>query len=180
MHKFMHPNWQQFIHTVDAGSEGGSANPDPDNNSANPDPDNNSDTDLQAKYENAIKHSREWEKRAKANKNAVEELEKLKTQQEQLEQRAAQADKLQAQIDEMKATLEMRVLKNKISEETRIPADLIPDGSEKAMRAYVDKFTAWQKSQPKLPTSDQSTTPKHSQKDADMRSMLSSLFGTNN
>ena len=34
--------------------------------------------DWKAKYEAAIKHSREWESRAKANKDAADELDKLK------------------------------------------------------------------------------------------------------
>lgn len=38
------------------------------------------DTDWEAKYREAIGHSREWEKRAKANSGAADELEKLRQQ----------------------------------------------------------------------------------------------------
>ena len=36
------------------------------------------DIDYKAKYEEAIAHSREWEKRAKANKTAADELERAR------------------------------------------------------------------------------------------------------
>ena len=48
--------------------------------------------DYKAKYEEAIGHSRDWEKRAKANKEAADELQQLKDAQKTAEQK--QADRI--------------------------------------------------------------------------------------
>jgi hypothetical protein len=72
-------------------------------------------TDWEAKYREAIGHSREWEKRAKANSGATEELEKLKaanmTEQEKAVAaaekagRTAAAQEAQAEIEKRDAQL---------------------------------------------------------------------------
>ena len=62
------------------------------------------DIDYKAKYEEAIAHSREWEKRAKANKTAADELEQLKqSQMSDAEKAAAKTAKLQKELEELKA-----------------------------------------------------------------------------
>ncbi len=72
-------------------------------------------TDWEAKYKETLAHSREWEKRAKANSTAAEELEKLKNAQMTEQEKAvaaaekagrtAAAQESQAEIDKRDAQL---------------------------------------------------------------------------
>lgn len=80
----------KHIRTIDSGGEGGSA-------SANPEKDpggSGEPTDWEAKYNEAVKHSRDWEKRAKDNK-AADELEQLKAS------RMTEAQKAEAHVREL-------------------------------------------------------------------------------
>ncbi|MFC0264913.1 hypothetical protein [Alloscardovia macacae] len=131
------------------------------------------EVDYKAKYEETLKHSREWEKRAKANKDAAGELEKL---QSQLAEKAERADNLQKQLDDMNARTAMRELKERVSGEVNVPAELLPDGDEDAMRDYASRLGAWAKSLPSLPVTDQTGTPSHQSKNKDERAFLSDLF----
>ena len=82
--------------------------------------------DYKAKYEQMRAHSREWEKKAKANAQAAEELEQLKASQmsdlermqRQYEEEKARADRLQAASDRAQWVAE-------VSGETGVPADLL-------------------------------------------------------
>ena len=84
------------------------------------------DVDYKAKYEQMRAHSREWEKKAKANAQAAEELEQLKASQmsdieriqKQYEEEKARADRLQAASDRAQWVAE-------VSKETGVPADLL-------------------------------------------------------
>ncbi|GAQ52069.1 hypothetical protein [Streptomyces acidiscabies] len=68
-------------------------------------------TDWEAKYREAVGHSREWEKRAKTNSGAAEELEKLKaasmTEQEKAVAQAEKAGRMAA-AQEAQAEIEKR------------------------------------------------------------------------
>lgn len=86
----------------------------------------NEPTDWEAKYREAIKHSRTWEKQAKANKAAADELEKLK------EEKLTKEEKLQKQLDEANAkAAALQAEKDHIawvkeaSKETGVPEDLL-------------------------------------------------------
>ncbi|OXN01223.1 hypothetical protein [Bifidobacterium vansinderenii] len=62
------------------------------------------EVDWKAQYEETLAHSREWEKRAKANKSAADELERLKqSQMSDAEKAAAKTVKLQKKLDVFKA-----------------------------------------------------------------------------
>lgn len=86
----------------------------------------NEPTDWESKYREAIKHSRTWEKQAKANKAAADELEKIKAEkltkeeklQKQLEEATAKAAALQAEKDRIAWVKEA-------SKETGVPEDLL-------------------------------------------------------
>ncbi|MEU8537146.1 hypothetical protein [Streptomyces parvulus] len=84
------------------------------------------ETDWEAKYREAMGHSREWEKRAKANSGAADELEKLK-QQNLTEQekavaaaekagRTAAAQEAQAEIDKRDARLRELTVRDAVRE----------------------------------------------------------------
>lgn len=53
--------------------------------------------DYEAKYNELLRHSREWERKAKANKDAADELKKLKDAQ------LTEAERMQKELDEYKA-----------------------------------------------------------------------------
>ncbi|HRW00110.1 MAG TPA: hypothetical protein P5201_16025, partial [Aminobacteriaceae bacterium] len=60
--------------------------------------------DWEAKYKEALGHSRDWEKKAKANKAAADELEKLKeSQMSEAEKAAKRTQELEAQVAAYKA-----------------------------------------------------------------------------
>lgn len=135
--------------------------------------------DLQAKYDELLKHSREWEKRAKQNFEAAQQLEEFKKQNEELIKRADEADKLQKELNEINATQKMAEIKLKVSEETGVPANLLPDGDEEAMTEYVKKLLAWNSQRPRLPISDQSKTPSREPKDDGLHVMARQLINKN-
>ena len=82
--------------------------------------------DWEAKYNELKKHSREWERKAKANKDAADELAALKESQmseseklqKQLTDATARADELQAEKDRTEWVAE-------VSKATGVPADLL-------------------------------------------------------
>lgn len=65
---------------------------------------NGEEIDWEAKYKEALGHSRDWEKKAKANKAAADELEKLKeSQMSETEKAAKRTQELEAQVAAYKA-----------------------------------------------------------------------------
>lgn len=84
------------------------------------------EVDYKAKYEQMRAHAREWEKKAKANASAADELEQLKASQmsdieriqKQYEDEKARADRLQADHDRAQWVAE-------VSSDTGVPADLL-------------------------------------------------------
>ena len=73
-------------------------------------------TDWEAKYRAAIEHSREWERKAKANKGAAEELEKLKTSQmTDLERAQREVKEAKAKLAELEAQREWADLAARLS-----------------------------------------------------------------
>lgn len=83
-------------------------------------------TDYEAMYKEAIKHSREWEKRAKANKGAADELAELKrSQMSEIERAQAERDELKAQVDAFKAKEERAAWIAEVAKETKVDAGLL-------------------------------------------------------
>ena len=84
------------------------------------------EADFRAKYEQMRAHAREWEKKAKANAKAADELEQLKASQmsdmervqRQYEEERERADRLQAEKDRASWVAS-------VSRETGVPADLL-------------------------------------------------------
>ena len=110
------------------------------------------DIDWQAKYTEAIKHSREWEKRAKDNKNAAEELEKLKEASMTEQEKAAKHVKeLEDKVASYEAAKQRAEWKTQVSAETGVPADVIEGDSLEAMQAHAKKINALLNPKPKAP-----------------------------
>jgi len=101
-------------------------------------------TDWKAKYEEMRGHMRDWEKKAKANQGAADELEKLKaaqmTEQEKERERADNAERELAELKAEKARTEAAL---RITKETGVPLDLLMFCSdEEAMTDFAAKYTA--------------------------------------
>lgn len=100
-------------------AEGGSGTTDP-TPPAKPNG-NGEETDWEAKYKEALGHSRDWEKKAKANKAAADELEKLKeSQMSETEKAAKRTQELEAQVAAYKAKEQQAEWKTQVSAKTGI------------------------------------------------------------
>ncbi|PJM72342.1 helicase [Bifidobacterium primatium] len=94
--------------------------------------------DWEAKYREAVSHSREWEKRAKDNKAAADELQQLKEAQMTEQQKAeARTAKLQKELDALKAEKQAAAWRSQVAEETGLPANLIVGDSLEAMKEHA-------------------------------------------
>ena len=101
-------------------------------------------TDWKAKYEEMRGHMRDWEKKAKANQSAADELEKLRaeqmTEQEKERQRAEKAETELAALKAEKARTEAAL---RIAKEAGVPLDLLMFcADEEAMSDFAEKYTA--------------------------------------
>lgn len=82
--------------------------------------------DWEAKYKEAIAHSRKWEKRANANSKAQEELDKLKkSQMSEIERATAERDEYKALAESLQAEKERASWVSEVSKETKVPTDLL-------------------------------------------------------
>lgn len=84
------------------------------------------DVDWRAKYEEMRAHSRDWEKKAKANQGAADELEKLKAEQmTEQERERARADAAEAEVTRLKAEQARAEAAQRISAEKGVPLELL-------------------------------------------------------
>lgn len=98
--------------------------------------------DWQAKYEAMRQHSRDWEKQAKANKAAADELEQLKAaQMTEAEKLTARAEKAEAELAGMKAEAERVSAAQTVAKETDVPLELLMYCStEDDMRNFANAY----------------------------------------
>ena len=84
------------------------------------------EVDYKAKYEEAVRHSREWERKAKANKGAADELEQLKASQlTEAERLQRERDRYKAQVEELTAQQERAGWVSELAAETGVPAEVL-------------------------------------------------------
>lgn len=82
--------------------------------------------DWQAKYEAMRQHARDWEKQAKANKGAAEELEKLKAEQMTEQEKAvARAEKAEAELAQIQAEQQRAADAAKVAKSAGVPVELL-------------------------------------------------------
>ena len=100
------------------------------------------ETDWQAKYEEMRGHMREWEKKAKANQSAADELEKLKAEQMTEQEKAnARADAAEAELARLRAEKEREDAAKAIAEKTGVPIELLMYCSdETSMTEFSKKY----------------------------------------
>lgn len=85
--------------------------------------------------------ARKWEERAKANKEASEELEKLKeAQMSQQEKEAKHAKELEAELARYKAEKQQAEWCRTVSKDTGIPADLLRGSTLEEIQAHADSL----------------------------------------
>ena len=145
------------------------------------DVDDGEPVDWKAKYRDAIAHSREWEKRAKDNKAAAEELEKLK------ESRMSEAEKTAKRIKELEtknaayeSEKQQAAWKAEVSRKTGVPADLLRGNTLEDIQAHAEQLDAFLHPKPKgAGLKDPGRTPDHPADagKADQLSYIRRLFG---
>ena len=108
-------------------------------------PDGGEEPDYKAKYEEALKHSREWERRAKENKAAADELEKARQAGKTAEEQIAD---LTRRLDEKERAEKRAALAAKVAKEKGVPADLIAGDDEKQMSEWAERLAAYGKTKP--------------------------------
>ena len=102
------------------------------------------ETDWEAKYKAMREHSREWERKAKANEAAATELEQLKaaslTEQEKAVKRA---EKAEAELARMRADAQKRTDADEMAAKTGIPAALLMHCADREdMEAFAKEWDA--------------------------------------
>ena len=100
-------------------------------------------TDWQAEAERWKAQSREWEKRSKANKQAADELERLKAEQMTEQQKAeARAERAEAELAKMVAKSEHDEAARRVSEKSGVPLELLAYcEDEAAMEAFASDWS---------------------------------------
>ena len=83
-------------------------------------------TDWRAKYEAMRAHSREWEKKAKENQGAADELEKLREAQATEQEKATRrAERAEAELNELKAKAERAETVASVADKANVPAEVV-------------------------------------------------------
>lgn len=101
-------------------------------------------TDWQAKYEAMRQHSREWERKAKDNQGAADELEKLKAEQSSEQEKAnKRAERAEAELSELKAKAERAEAVAAVADKANVPAEVVSmlNGSDEGeLEAQVERL----------------------------------------
>lgn len=103
--------------------------------------------DWEAKYKDAIAHSRTWEKRAKENQRKADELDKIEeANKTELEKARSRAEKAEEQLAVATKAAERQKMLMQVSEKTGVPASLLQgdtveelEGSAKAITDFATK-----------------------------------------
>ncbi len=106
--------------------------------------DDKKETDWEAKYKEMREHSREWERKAKANQSAADELEKLKAENLSEQEKAVKrAEKAEAELEKLRADNQRRADADEIAEKTGIPVTLLMHCSDREdMESFAKEYEA--------------------------------------
>lgn len=138
------------------------------------DPSDPNGEDWKAKYEELLGHSREWEKKAKANKDAAEKLAELEQEKQTDSERIASLAK---RLDEKEHAEARAALVAKVAKEKGVPANLIAGDDEESMRAWADELKAAMTPNPAARTSKPGSFDRSSASDDPMRDVVKQLLG---
>lgn len=108
--------------------------------------------DWKAKYEEMRKHARGWEEKAKANKGAADELEKLKAQNLSEQEKAiARAEKAEAELQQLKANAERADMCARVASKTKLPLEVVQTLNGEDEDSLTQQATALKKLLPNYP-----------------------------
>ena len=108
--------------------------------------------DWKAKYEEMRKHARGWEEKAKANKGAADELEKLKVQNLSEQEKAiARAEKAEAELQPLKANAERADMCARVASKTKLPLEVVQTLNGEDEDSLTRQATALKKLLPNYP-----------------------------
>lgn len=99
----------------------------------------NGEEDWKAKYEALVPHSRDWEKKAKANKEAADKLAALEQDKQTDSEKIAQLEK---RLNEKEQAEARATIAAKVAKEKGVPVDLIVGDDEEEMSAWAEKLKA--------------------------------------
>lgn len=145
--------------------------------------------DWEAKYNEAVGHSRTWEARSKENYAQVQalsaELEKLKAAKpdEAVAAATKRAEEAEAQLASYKHEAEITGWKTAAAKEAGVPAELLTGDTEDAIKASAKALAAWASKRPAAPRfSNPTGTPATHTKAADpaAEAIRNALFGPRN
>lgn len=122
------------------------------------------EVDYKAKYEETLGHSREWERRAKANSTAADELQKLKDAKKTDEEKETERIQiLERENAEFRAQAQQSEWARQVSEATKVPASVLRGSTLEQMQAHAEllkpAFAAPQKPADVVPTVGQQPAP---------------------
>ena len=123
---------------------------------------NGEETDWEAKYKEALGHSRDWEKKAKANKAAADELQQLKEAQlSEAEKTAKHIKELEAKNAAYEAEKQQNEWKTQVSKETGVPIGLLHGSTLEEMQANGKALADYiaEKTKPNVHASSESNQP---------------------
>ena len=131
--------------------------------------------DYKALYEAEKAHSRKWEKQAKANKQAADELEKAQEAGKTADERIAE---LTRRLDEKERAEARARLAAKVAEKKGVPAELLAGDDEDAMEAWADKMLRHFQKKPAAKVEKPGGFDRSgADDDAGMRALTRQLFG---
>lgn len=104
-----------------------------------PEPHGDDEVDYKAKYEETLAHSRQWEQRAKENKDAAERLAQLEDAQKTAEQKQAErVQELERENAGFKAERQQRAWAKEVSTETGVPAEVLRGSTLEEIQAHAE------------------------------------------
>lgn len=110
--------------------------------------------DWEAKYRDAVKHSREWESRAKANKDKADAFDALEeAKKSELDKATERIAALQAEVDGYKSAAEIRKAREEVAKEMGVDASLLRGTTREELEAHAKQLAEFFGAQkPKFPT----------------------------
>lgn len=115
-----------------------------DETNANSTQDESKETDWKAKYEAMRSHSREWERKAKENQSAADELEQLRASNLSEQEKAVKrAEKAESDLRELKAEMQRTADAQEIATKTGVPLTLLMHCRDREdMEAFAKEYEA--------------------------------------
>jgi hypothetical protein len=134
--------------------------------------------DWKAKYEEMRTHARDWESKAKANKDAAQELEKLKAANLSEQEKAiARAEKAEAELQQLRAQAERAQMTQRVAAKTKLPLEVVQTLNGEDEESLVKQATALKKLVPNYPNREDDGGGNANAKKTNADKLMEGLFG---